>query len=341
MDWCIGYGENINIWKEPWLPGPSGGFVRNQSINYNYTRVSDLIDAPTVTWKVDVLEALLDEDHVQRIYAIPLSTSGLHDELVWRYDGAGCYTVSIKSGYRLLREGTPNVSGMSASSSLHLSKFFSELWAITLPAKVKITMWRIVNNFMPTFDNLRGRRLVVGVHYNVPIGELCWKEWVVQTFLTLGVIHMKVLMVTYWAVWYTRNQVFHKGVVPSALCTISFVAAFLCENEMLSPQACPSPLRSHEDWRAPPADMEPIDVSLISPLIADIKDASKVFESISFDFVHREANVVTHTLAQEGKSVNSPTHWIEEAPPKTLLAARIVRSLFKFRVCVAFTRLDP
>ncbi|KAK8611810.1 hypothetical protein V6N13_131849 [Hibiscus sabdariffa] len=315
MDWCIGYGENINIWKEPWLPGPSGGFVRNQSINYNYTRVSDLIDAPTVTWKVDVLEALLDEDHVQRIYAIPLSTSGLHDELVWRYDGAGCYTVSIKSGYRLLREGTPNVSGMSASSSLHLSKFFSELWAITLPAK--------------------------GVHYNVPIGELCWKEWVVQTFLTLGVIHMKVLMVTYWAVWYTRNQVFHKGVVPSALCTISFVAAFLCENEMLSPQACPSPLRSHEDWRAPPADMEPIDVSLISPLIADIKDASKVFESISFDFVHREANVVTHTLAQEGKSVNSPTHWIEEAPPKTLLAARIVRSLFKFRVCVAFTRLDP
>ncbi|KAK8505117.1 hypothetical protein V6N12_037994 [Hibiscus sabdariffa] len=159
MGWRIGSGENINVWSEPWLPGPNGGFVRNQSINCNYTRVSDLIDAPTATWKVDVLEALFDEDHVQRICAIPLSTSGLHDELFWRYDGTGYYIV--KSDYRLLREEIPNTSGMSASSSLHLSKFFSELWAITLPAKVKISVWRIVNNFMPTFDNLHGRRLVV------------------------------------------------------------------------------------------------------------------------------------------------------------------------------------
>ncbi|KAK8570517.1 hypothetical protein V6N13_032134 [Hibiscus sabdariffa] len=263
MGWRIGSGENINVWSEPWLPGPNGGFVRNQSINCNYTRVSDLIDAPTATWKVDVLEALFDEDHVQRICAIPLSTSGLHDELFWRYDGTGYYIV--KSDYRLLREEIPNTSGMSASSSLHLSKFFSELWAITLPAKVKISVWRIVNNFMPTFDNLHGRRLVVVnccpiYKSSVETIEHTMRdcEFVQQVLHAQGCTTMSQL-----ANFAGRNGwfklfsllVFHEGVVLSAPSTISFVAVFLRENEMLSSQACLRPLRSHEDWRALSADM--------------------------------------------------------------------------------------
>ncbi|KAK8972026.1 hypothetical protein V6N11_053647 [Hibiscus sabdariffa] len=257
--------------------------------------------------EVDVLEALFDEDHVQRICAIPLSTSGLHDELFWRYDGTGYYIV--KSDYRLLREEIPNTSGMSASSSLHLSKFFSELWAITLPAKVKISVWRIVNNFMPTFDNLHGRRLVV---VNCcPI----YKSSVETIEHTM------------------RDS-------PS---TISFVAVFLRENEMLSSQACLRPLRSHEDWRALSADMvkcnfdaayESLSMKSISGVICrdsdgcvlaacstphwfvagpfhaealaclvavkfagDLGFSRVIVEGERFGFAHREANVVAHTLA--------------------------------------------
>ncbi|KAK8977317.1 hypothetical protein V6N11_030636 [Hibiscus sabdariffa] len=221
---------------------------------------------------------------------------------------------------------------MSPSFSLQLSKFYFELWAITLPAKVKITMWRIVNNFMPTFDNLRGRRLIVVNRCPICKSSVETIEHAMRDFSN----------------------------------TLSFVLAFLRENEMFTPQADLRPLRSHVNWRAPSADMvkcnfdvascstphwfvaDPfqaealaclvavkfaqdlgftrvivegdsltvivkcrsklIDVSLISLVVVDIKDASKFFESINFSFVHREANEVAHTLAQEGKSFNSPMY---------------------------------
>ncbi|KAK8670956.1 hypothetical protein V6N13_037568 [Hibiscus sabdariffa] len=201
---------------------------------------------------------------------------------------------------------------MSASSSLHLSKFFSELLAITLPVK--------------------------GVHYNVPIGELSWKEWMVQIFSTLGILHRKVLMVTYWAVWYTRNQEsfsmkFISGIIcrDSDGCVLAACSTphwFVADPFQAEALACLVVVKFARDlgftWVIVECDSltvivkcqsELIDVSLISLVIANIKDASKVFESINFGFVHREANTVAHTLAQEGKSYNSLMYWIEEAPP--------------------------
>ncbi|KAK8996593.1 hypothetical protein V6N11_081860 [Hibiscus sabdariffa] len=66
---------------------------------------------------------------------------------------------------------------------------------------------------------------------------------------------------------------------------------------------------------------EAIDVSLVSPTVADIKEVAKVFQDAGFNFVHREANVAAHTLAQEGKMYNGPMYWIEEAPPRSTFAA--------------------
>ncbi|KAL4347479.1 hypothetical protein GQ457_17G008030 [Hibiscus cannabinus] len=209
-------------------------------------------------------------------------------------------------------------------------------------------------------------------------------------------------MVTYWAVWYTRNQVVHEGIVHSNHNTLSFVVAFLREHDMFNPLACLRPLRSHGSWSTPVSDVikvnfdasfdvsvgksvsgvvcrdseglilaaccyphsyvtdpfqaealaclvaigftrdlgfakvllegdsltiikncssEANDISLISPMIADIKEVAKSFQQISFTFAYREANVAAHTLAHEGKAFSSPIYWIEDAPPRTLLAA--------------------
>ncbi|KAK8557914.1 hypothetical protein V6N12_010137 [Hibiscus sabdariffa] len=73
--------SDINIWSEPWLHGPTGGFLTDHSINCDYTMVADLIDAPTATWKMDVLESLFDTVHVRKICVIPLAKSELSDEL--------------------------------------------------------------------------------------------------------------------------------------------------------------------------------------------------------------------------------------------------------------------
>ncbi|KAL4387238.1 hypothetical protein GQ457_09G012730 [Hibiscus cannabinus] len=198
-------------------------------------------------------------------------------------------------------------------------------------------------------------------------------EHVVQTFLALGSLHRKVLM-----------GVFHQFLIHSLL-----LWCFYEKMKCSPPQACLRPIKSHKNWKAPPADVvkcnfdvanestatksisgiicrdrdgyvlaacstthyfvtDPfqaetlaclmvikfardlgftrviiecdfltvimkcrsklINVSLISPVIADIKDASKFFESISFGFVHREANEVAHSIAHEGKAFNSPMY---------------------------------
>ncbi|KAK8975328.1 hypothetical protein V6N11_063291 [Hibiscus sabdariffa] len=63
------------------------------------------------------------------------------------------------------------------------------------------------------------------------------------------------------------------------------------------------------------------DLSLISPVVADIKALVGSFVDVSFGFVPKTTNMAAHTLAQEGKVFACPMFWIEEAPPRTMLAA--------------------
>ncbi|KAK9035354.1 hypothetical protein V6N11_077396 [Hibiscus sabdariffa] len=411
-------GESINIWSDPWLPGPSGGYIRGQTINCNYTLVSELIDASTATWKVSALESLFDEEHVNKICAIPLPNSGLRDEVVWRHDGSGCYTVKI--GYFLLLKELYVAPLLPVISSPDFSHFYNALWVSNLPPKVNITVWQIANNYLPTLANLRLRRL--NVDTRCPLCKIAtesidhimrdsWKEWLARTFVSLTMQHRRAVMVTFWAVWYTRNQVVHEGIVPSDHNTLSFVVAFLREHDVFNPPACLRPLRSHGSWSAPVSDVikvnfdasfdafvrkfvfgvvcrdseglilaaccyphsyvadqfqaealvclvafrfardlgfakvlfegdsltiikkcssEANDVSLISPVIADIKEVAKSFQHVSFTFAYRKANAVAHTLAHEGNAFSSPTYWIEDAPPRTLLAAKNERELLVF-----------
>ncbi|KAL4341900.1 hypothetical protein GQ457_08G021920 [Hibiscus cannabinus] len=62
----------------------------------------------------------------------------------------------------LLRGDLPATANVTdhAYSSL-VTSFFNEMWSVPLPAKVKINLWRIANNFVPTFSTLQNRRLNV------------------------------------------------------------------------------------------------------------------------------------------------------------------------------------
>ncbi|KAK8684137.1 hypothetical protein V6N13_040169 [Hibiscus sabdariffa] len=93
------------------------------------------------------------------VCSIPLSRTGLCDEVVWRYDGSGLY--SVKSGYKQLQEEGQSDSGSNVGVPLLISRFYSSMWGVSLPVKVKINMLRVMNNFLPTFANLQTRRLSV------------------------------------------------------------------------------------------------------------------------------------------------------------------------------------
>ncbi|KAK8657530.1 hypothetical protein V6N13_035761 [Hibiscus sabdariffa] len=128
------------------------GRKKREAFSYYLDRFNKKTNNWGARW-LSMGEALFDEEQVAIICAIPLSKSGICDEIIWRLDGSGHY--SVKSGYRLLRGDLPAAANVSvhAYSSL-VTRFFNEMWSVNLPAKVKINMWRIANSFVPNFATL-------------------------------------------------------------------------------------------------------------------------------------------------------------------------------------------
>ncbi|KAL4379005.1 hypothetical protein GQ457_02G014010 [Hibiscus cannabinus] len=372
--WRIGSDQMVNIWNEPWLPGPGDGRVRNCHIDISYTYVSDLIDSANATWKVDVLEALFDEARVSRICSIPLSKAGLSDEIVWRPDGSGVYTV--KSGYRLIWGDLSSSTGTNSSShNMFMSRFYNEMWAVNLPSKIKINMWQITNNFLPTFENLQIRRLDVS---NIcllcrasceSIEHLMRDCSFIKTLFDMQGVQL--LSVSPDSVW--NDSLVHKQVSPcrigwsgpvedvikcnfdSAYDALSreSMSGFICRDNVRLIMASGVTFHRHVAYTFVALALACLqatifakdlgfakvviegdsltvikkvcsstpDGSLIGPIIHDIREASKGFESVIFGFVHRDANITAHTLAREGRGQRSSMFWIEEAPPGTTAAA--------------------
>ncbi|KAK9020488.1 hypothetical protein V6N11_010512 [Hibiscus sabdariffa] len=249
-----------------------------RTINIQYTLVSDLNEDVDRSWKYDVLAALFDEGQAACISSIPLSNDNLPDEIIWGYDGFGNY--SVKSGYRLLR------AKQALSAPASLLSFIAEMWAVDVPVKVKVTMWRIANNFLPTFHNLQIRRLPVNKFFPLcqSHGETVehlmrdcefvksvtsrlallvvsaptvgsWKDLLAQYFSSLTARNRRYLLVLYWSVWFSRNKLVHDGVRTSTDGSATFVEAFIQEQDVLGhvfPKLAPECVSI---WQAPP---EPI-----------------------------------------------------------------------------------
>ncbi|KAK9030531.1 hypothetical protein V6N11_031956 [Hibiscus sabdariffa] len=244
----------------------------------SYTVVSDLVDADSCAWKFDVLDRLFDAEVRDRICCIPLSHSGLRDEIIWRCDQSGAY--SVKSGYKLLR------NGCSAAQSNLVSRFYKQLWAVNLPPKLKITMWRVANKFIPTFASLRSKRLnvndvcplcqsssetlehllrdcyfVLELHnaLDVSISQSAdtddWFTWLAVLFCSLNESVKMRLIVSYWAVWFTRNKVVHENVVPSVSECVAFCRSFLADCGSFPTDARANTAHQPVAWEAPPVNV--------------------------------------------------------------------------------------
>ncbi|MBA0741828.1 hypothetical protein Gogos_014950 [Gossypium gossypioides] len=137
------------MWRDAWLPGPGKGTISGQSIDINYTLVSDLIDVNTYTWQADVVNSLFDSDQDRRVLSIPLSRFTQEDEFLWQGDNTGEYLV--RSGYKWLVSNTGDgTECANTSQNNELRVFYNRIWNLKLANKIKITFWRIANNFLPT-----------------------------------------------------------------------------------------------------------------------------------------------------------------------------------------------
>lgn len=100
---------------------------------------------------------IFQPDVAKKILKIPLAETEHKDFQVWRGELTGDF--SFRSAYKLLHESTLDPNNLI----LHIETkdFYSKLWKLQILSKIKMTIWRISWNFIPSFINLKIKRVVV------------------------------------------------------------------------------------------------------------------------------------------------------------------------------------
>ena len=85
-----------------------------------------------------------------------MGSGGQADMKIWHYEGTGIY--SIKSGYWL---GCQMIPKSNPSTSSSVKSWWSRLWKIDMPLKIKNFIWKACQEWIPTMSNLERRGLKV------------------------------------------------------------------------------------------------------------------------------------------------------------------------------------
>ena len=140
------------------------------------------------------------------------------------------------------------------------TNFFTKLCELHVPCKIRIFMWRIANNYLPTLHNLKSRQLAVNPLCPVCISEeesvdhlfrecsftqqvlrglempfsTCnkeanWKTWLVADFENKSLEACKIKSIAYWAIWYNRNKLYHERVREQVHEVVGFIKAYYTE----------------------------------------------------------------------------------------------------------------
>ncbi|XP_074374181.1 uncharacterized protein LOC141714567 [Apium graveolens] len=144
----IGTGDDTFVWKVSWLPCTENGYVTT-SMPYELenVKVSNLMTSPERGWDDEVLTDIFNDRDVCLINQIPLSSLDRHGSWFWLFDEKGDFIV--KSYYRRL------VGEYDTSDAL----FWKNVWALLIPGKIKVMLWRECRSCLPTVMALHGKRV--------------------------------------------------------------------------------------------------------------------------------------------------------------------------------------
>ncbi|KAK3212071.1 hypothetical protein Dsin_016777 [Dipteronia sinensis] len=134
--WRVGNGESICIYADKCVPRPfTFKVISPPKLDLN-AKVSQLI-TPTGGWDMHVLRENFVSSDVNDIIQIPLGKGDRKDDIIWHFDVKGTY--AVKSGYWI---GYNTASDPSQSTPHPLTSWWTFLWKLWIPLKVKIFIWK-------------------------------------------------------------------------------------------------------------------------------------------------------------------------------------------------------
>ncbi|KAL5767157.1 hypothetical protein ACOSQ2_013940 [Xanthoceras sorbifolium] len=129
-------------------PGPDGFHALFFQKFWNDFKVASLISPSSHSWDLAKLDQVFVAADRDSILEIPLSLGDCADSLIWHFDKTGEY--SVKSGYRVAAQEKLSLSGSSSSPD---SKWWLALWNLNIPPKIKIFIWRVCHNAIPSLSH--------------------------------------------------------------------------------------------------------------------------------------------------------------------------------------------
>ena len=83
LRWGVGNGASLRVWEDRWLPISSTyKVVSPRLFLHSDTRVNELIDTATTSWKSTIINALLLPHKAEIVKSIPLSSRLPADKLI-------------------------------------------------------------------------------------------------------------------------------------------------------------------------------------------------------------------------------------------------------------------
>ncbi|XP_027121672.1 uncharacterized protein [Coffea arabica] len=155
----IGNGNTTNIWDDGWIPGNRDGRVTTRTARDNgLQKVHELIHHKS--WNSNLVFKHFNTLEAERILNIPISLAGKEDSHFWIYGTDGNY--SVKSGYKLLvncAEVSLNGNNTEGSTSWEdqTQKTWKDLWRLKVKHKLKVFLWKCLNDALPVKDLIYGR----------------------------------------------------------------------------------------------------------------------------------------------------------------------------------------
>ena len=133
-------GDNISVWRDPWIPNlPAYLLQPCDSVEPQCLAIAQVMNHDKLGWDEDKLKDLFNEETVLAIKNILRWCREQEDKWVWLKTTSG--ELSVKSAYKEICLPAP---------SFHCSSVFDKIWN----DKLKMHLWRIASNLLPTKASL-------------------------------------------------------------------------------------------------------------------------------------------------------------------------------------------
>lgn len=155
--WRVGDGRSINIWDDYWILGHRRihQLEAQEHKCDNSNKVASFIIQETGSWNINRVKQVLASSTAAEVLKMVLSFGKREDKLNWEHEMSGEF--SAQSACRLLKALEKEQGSGESSNSTTRNSFCKKLWRLQIPNKIKIFIWRLCKNNLPTKVKLKQR----------------------------------------------------------------------------------------------------------------------------------------------------------------------------------------